>query len=244
MFPGTNCEYDSARALRRAGGDPSVFIINNLSAQAVAESAAEMVRLIDQSQILFLPGGFSGGDEPEGSAKFITALLRNPAVTDAVHRLLRQRDGLMLGICNGFQALIKMGLVPFGEVRDADAASPTLTFNTIGRHQSGIVRVRVASNKSPWLSAVHGGDVFSVPISHSEGRFVADNETLLQLARSGQIATQYVDEAGQPTMERPRTTSGRSFSYLNHRFSSVRTASPSGGAGSRAVSPFSEWSSA
>ena len=201
VFPGTNCEYDSARAIRAAGGDPSVFVINNLSAEAVAESAAEMVRRIDQSQILFLPGGFSGGDEPDGSAKFITALLRNPAVTDAVHRLLRQRDGLMLGICNGFQALIKMGLVPFGEVRRADASNPTLTFNTIGRHQSGIVRVRVASNQSPWLSAVHAGDVFSVPISHGEGRFVAGEETLRNLIKNGQIATQYVDEAGQPTMD-------------------------------------------
>ena len=201
VFPGTNCEYDSARAMRRAGGEPSVFVINNLSAEAVAESAAEMVRRIDQSQILFLPGGFSGGDEPEGSAKLITALLRNPAVTDAVHRLLRQRDGLMLGICNGFQALIKMGLVPYGEVRDADAGSPTLTFNTIGRHQSGIVRIRVASNKSPWLSAVHAGDVFSVPISHGEGRFVAGDEMLRDLTRNGQIATQYVDEGGQPTMD-------------------------------------------
>ena len=211
VFPGTNCEYDSARAMRAAGAEPDIFVVNNLSPAAVAESAAEMVRRIDRSQMVFLPGGFSGGDEPEGSAKLITALFRSPAVSDAVARLLGQRDGLMLGICNGFQALIKLGLVPFGRIRETDAACPTLTFNTIGRHQSGIVRIRVASNKSPWLSAVHAGEIFSVPVSHGEGRFVAGAETLSTLAQNGQIATQYVGPDGQPSMDLRANPNGSFF---------------------------------
>ncbi|WP_367924792.1 phosphoribosylformylglycinamidine synthase subunit PurQ, partial [uncultured Ruthenibacterium sp.] len=154
-----------------------------------------------RSQMIFLPGGFSGGDEPEGSAKFITAFLRNPALTEAVHKLLDERDGLMLGICNGFQALIKLGLVPFGHIVETDRSCPTLTFNTIGRHQSMLVRTRVASNMSPWLSRCKVDDVHTVAISHGEGRFVASDETLKPLVKNGQVATQYVDLAGEPTMD-------------------------------------------
>ena len=201
VFPGTNCEYDTARAFRRAGADPEIMVINNLSPSAVAESCKALVDAIDRSQIVMLPGGFSGGDEPDGSAKFITAFFRAPAVADAVHRLLQQRDGLMLGICNGFQALIKLGLVPYGEIRPITEDCPTLTFNTVGRHQSMLVHTRVASNLSPWLSRCHLDDMHTIAISHGEGRFVASPELLQQLADNGQIATQYVDLAGQPTMD-------------------------------------------
>ena len=201
VFPGTNCEYDSARAMERAGAEPEIFVIKNLTPAAVAESVEEARRIIERSQMIFLPGGFSGGDEPEGSAKFITAFFRNPALTEAVHQLLDQRDGLMLGICNGFQALIKLGLVPFGHIVETDQTCPTLTFNTIGRHQSMLVRTRVASNASPWLSRCKVGDVHTVAISHGEGRFVANDETLHTLIKNGQVATQYVDLAGAPTMD-------------------------------------------
>ena len=201
VFPGTNCEYDSARAMERAGAEPEIFIINNLSPAHVAQSVAAMKTKIAQSQMIFLPGGFSGGDEPEGSAKFITAFFRNPVIKDAVHKMLSQRDGLMLGICNGFQALIKLGLVPFGEIVDTDASCPTLTFNEIGRHQSCLVRTRIASNLSPWLCRTHVGDVHTIAISHGEGRFVADAATLARLEKNGQIATQYVDFAGVPSMD-------------------------------------------
>ena len=201
VFPGTNCEYDTARAFRRAGAEPQVLVINNLTPAAVAESCEALVKAIDESQIVMLPGGFSGGDEPDGSAKFITAFFRAPAVTEAVHRLLKQRDGLMLGICNGFQALIKLGLVPFGEIRPMDEGCPTLTFNTIGRHQSMLVNTRVASDLSPWLSRCQPGQVHTVAISHGEGRFVANDAVLAQLLKNGQIATQYVDLAGKPSMD-------------------------------------------
>ena len=201
VFPGTNCEYDTARAFRRAGAEPQVLVINNLTPAAVAESCEALVKAIDASQIVMLPGGFSGGDEPDGSAKFITAFFRAPAVTEAVHRLLKQRDGLMLGICNGFQALIKLGLVPFGEIRPMDEGCPTLTFNTIGRHQSMLVNTRVASDLSPWLSRCQPGQVHTVAISHGEGRFVASDAVLAQLLKNGQIATQYVDLAGKPSMD-------------------------------------------
>ena len=201
VFPGTNCEYDTARALERAGAEAEIFVINNLSPAAVAESCAALCRSIEKSQIVMLPGGFSGGDEPDGSAKFITAFFRAPAVKDAVHDLLKHRDGLMLGICNGFQALVKLGLVPFGEIRDMDADCPTLTFNTIGRHQSMLVRTRIASNLSPWFSRMKVDDVYTVAISHGEGRFVAPMAVLDQLAANGQIATQYVDLNGAPTMD-------------------------------------------
>ena len=201
VFPGTNCEYDTARAFRRAGAEPQVLVINNLTPAAVAESCEALVKAIDASQIVMLPGGFSGGDEPDGSAKFIAAFFRAPAVTEAVHRLLKQRDGLMLGICNGFQALIKLGLVPFGEIRPMDEGCPTLTFNTIGRHQSMLVNTRVASDLSPWLSRCQPGQVHTVAISHGEGRFVANDAVLAQLLKNGQIATQYVDLAGKPSMD-------------------------------------------
>ena len=201
VFPGTNCEYDSARAAQRAGLAPEILVLNNQSAQGVADSVARFSRAARQSQIIFLPGGFSGGDEPDGSGKFITAFFRSGPVADAAMELLQGRDGLMLGICNGFQALIKLGLVPFGEIRDADAACPTLTYNTIGRHQSKIVRVRVASNRSPWLSRTEVGEVYSVPVSHGEGRFLCPPELLAQLAAGGQLATQYADGDGVPSMD-------------------------------------------
>ena len=200
VFPGTNCEYDTARAFRRAGADPSVLVINNLTPEAVAESTHELARRIRESQIVMIPGGFSGGDEPDGSAKFITAFFRAPEVTEAVRELLQFRDGLMLGICNGFQALIKLGLVPYGDIRPMDETCPTLTFNTIGRHQSRLVRTRVASDLSPWLSKCEVGDMHEIAISHGEGRFVASPELVAELAAKGQIATQYVGEDGEPAM--------------------------------------------
>ena len=201
VFPGNNCEYDSARAFTAAGADADVFVINNLTPAAVAESTHELAERIRKSQIVMIPGGFSGGDEPDGSAKFITAFFRAPEVTEAVRDLLQQRDGLMLGICNGFQALIKLGLVPYGDIVDATPEAPTLTFNTIGRHQSRLVRTRVASNLSPWLAQCEQGSDYTVAISHGEGRFVASDEVLAQLIANGQIATQYVDEAGVPSMD-------------------------------------------
>ncbi|WP_172136981.1 phosphoribosylformylglycinamidine synthase [Adlercreutzia sp. ZJ473] len=201
VFPGNNCEYDSAAAFERAGAVVDTFVINNLTPDAVAESTRELVRLIRNSQIVMIPGGFSGGDEPDGSAKFITAFFRAPAVTEAVRELLQKRDGLMLGICNGFQALVKLGLVPYGDIRPMDADCATLTFNNIGRHQSRLVRTRVASSLSPWLSQCAVGDVHTVAISHGEGRFVAPPALLDELVAKGQVATQYVDEAGVPSMD-------------------------------------------
>ena len=200
VFPGTNCEYDTAHAFERAGAVADVFVINNLTPEAVAESTHELARRIRESQIVMIPGGFSGGDEPDGSAKFITAFFRAPEVTEAVRELLQKRDGLMLGICNGFQALVKLGLVPYGDIRPMDDACPTLTFNTIGRHQSRLVRTRVASTLSPWLSKCEVGDVHNIAISHGEGRFVASPELLEKLVAAGQVATQYVDEGGVPGM--------------------------------------------
>lgn len=201
VFPGNNCEYDSARAFERAGAEVDTFVINNLDAASVAESCDELCRRISRSQIVMIPGGFSGGDEPDGSAKFITAFFRAPQVTEAVRDLLFNRDGLMLGICNGFQALVKLGLVPFGDIRDMDAACPTLTFNSIGRHQSRLVRTCVCSDLSPWFSACEVGDVFTVPISHGEGRFVADDALLAEMRAKGQVATQYVGLDGEPSMD-------------------------------------------
>ena len=201
VFPGTNCEYDTARAFRRAGGDPHVLVLKNLTPANVAESCEALVKELDEAQILMLPGGFSGGDEPDGSAKFIAAFFRNPSVADAVNRLLNQRDGLALGICNGFQALIKLGLVPYGEIRPITESDPTLTFNTIHRHQSMLVRTRVASNKSPWLSKCDISDEHLIAISHGEGRFVCNEQLLNQLIDNGQIATQYVDLLCRPTMD-------------------------------------------
>ena len=201
VFPGTNCEFDSAKALERAGGEAEIIVVKNLTAQAIEESVKYFAERIKTAQGIFIPGGFSGGDEPEGSGKFITAFFRNAQVKEATMDLLKNRDGLMLGICNGFQALVKLGLVPFGEIIDTDDRCPTLTFNTIARHQSRIVRTRIASNKSPWLMKTNVGDVYNVPISHGEGRFIAPEDVLKALAENGQIATQYVDFEGVPTAD-------------------------------------------
>ena len=201
VFPGTNCEFDSAKVMRDAGADPEIFVINNLSADGIARSVEEFANKVKETQMIFVPGGFSGGDEPDGSGKFITAFFRNGAVKSAVTELLDNRDGLMCGICNGFQALIKLGLVPYGKIIDTDENCPTLTFNTIGRHQSRIVRTRIASNKSPWLAETNVGDIYNVPISHGEGRFLAPEELIKELARNGQIATQYVDLEGNATSD-------------------------------------------
>ena len=211
VFPGTNCEYDSARAVMAAGAEPEITVIRNLTADDVAKSVEAVAAKIAESQMIFIPGGFSGGDEPDGSAKFITAFFRNPAIKEQVTRLLEERDGLMCGICNGFQALIKLGLVPYGKIMDTDADCPTLTFNTIARHQSRIVRTRIASNKSPWLSLMNVGDIVNVPISHGEGRFFASEELARQLAANGQIATQYVDLEGAPTMDAAFNPNGSLF---------------------------------
>ena len=201
VFPGTNCEYDTARAFARAGADPEVLVVRNLTPADVTASCEALVRAIGESQIVMLPGGFSGGDEPDGSAKFIASFFRSPAVTEAVRELLQKRDGLMLGICNGFQALIKLGLVTTGDICPITEESPTLTFNTIGRHQSMLVRTRIASTGSPWLSQCAPGEQHTIAISHGEGRFVAPQPVLDALVKNGQVATQYVDLDGQPTMD-------------------------------------------
>ncbi len=201
VFPGTNCEYDTARAFEKAGAIAETIVIRNLSAGDIESSVEQVEKAIKNSQIIMIPGGFSGGDEPEGSGKFITAFFRNPKIKDAVHELLKNRDGLMLGICNGFQALIKLGLVPYGEIVDMTDESPTLTFNTIARHQSMMVNTRIASNKSPWLYGCEVGDIHTIPISHGEGRVVAPLSLIQRLANNGQIATQYVDMDGKPTMD-------------------------------------------
>lgn len=200
-FPGTNCEYDSAKAVRDAGAEPEIIVINNLSADGIVRSVERFASELKQAQMIFIPGGFSGGDEPDGSGKFITAFFRNAAIKEGVTDLLENRDGLMCGICNGFQALIKLGLVPYGKIIDTDESCPTLTFNNISRHQSRIVRTRVASNKSPWLALTNVGDVYNVPISHGEGKFLASEELIRQLAANGQIATQYVDLNGEATAD-------------------------------------------
>ena len=201
VFPGTNCEYDTAKAIENAGGAAEIIVVRNYSADALAQSAEQLEAAIRRAQMVILPGGFSGGDEPDGSGKFIASFLRGPGIKDAVHELLGKRDGLMLGICNGFQALIKLGLVPYGEIRDLDENCPTLTFNLIGRHQSRYVTTRVASVKSPWLSSFSVGDLHSIAISHGEGRFVAPQAEIDRLAQNGQIAFQYTDLAGNPSMD-------------------------------------------
>ena len=201
VFPGNNCEYDSAKACADAGLDPEIIVVRNMTKQDISDSVEQVAKRIAESQMIFIPGGFSGGDEPDGSAKFITSFFRNEAVKNATMDMLNKRDGLMLGICNGFQALIKLGLVPYGEIRDTDEHCPTLTFNTIGRHQSKIVNIRVASNMSPWLADTEPGDIYSVPISHGEGRFLCEPALFQQLVENGQIATQYVDLEGHPTMD-------------------------------------------
>ncbi len=198
-FPGTNCEFDTAKALADAGADPEIFLVRNLSKADITRSVEEFAAKVNDAQMIFIPGGFSGGDEPDGSGKFITAFFRNAEVKEAVTRLLDERGGLMAGICNGFQALIKLGLVPYGRIIDTDENCPTLTYNTIGRHQSRLVRTRICSVKSPWLAEKEVGDIVTVPISHGEGCFLASNELIDQLAANGQIATQYVDAKGLPT---------------------------------------------
>ena len=198
VFPGTNCEVDTARAFEKAGAEVEMLIVKNLTQQGIEETIDKMESIIKASQMIMLPGGFSGGDEPDGSGKFIATTFRNPRIAEAVSDLLKNRDGLMLGICNGFQALIKLGLVPYGEIRELSETDPTLTFNTVGRHISHMAYTRVTSVKSPWFSGVNAGDVFAVPVSHGEGRFMADTETVKRLAQNGQIATQYVDLSGKP----------------------------------------------
>ena len=211
VFPGTNCEFDTAKAMRDAGADPEIFVIKNLTPSDIAESVEAFAKALEESQIVFIPGGFSGGDEPDGSAKFITAFFRNPEIKEATTKLLDERDGLMCGICNGFQALIKLGLVPYGKIIDTDENCPTLSYNTISRHQSKLVRTRVASCKSPWLANANVGDIYTVPISHGEGRFMASDDLVKELAENGQILTQYVDLNGNPSNDIQFNPNGSTF---------------------------------
>ncbi|WP_251616449.1 phosphoribosylformylglycinamidine synthase [Senimuribacter intestinalis] len=211
VFPGTNCEYDSAKAFRDAGAEAEIFVVNNLTAASIAKSVEDFAAKVRESQIIFIPGGFSGGDEPDGSGKFITAFFRNQEVKEAVTDLLNNRDGLMLGICNGFQALIKLGLVPYGKIIDTDENCPTLTFNEISRHQSKLVRTRIASNKSPWLANTTPDQIYTVPISHGEGRFIASETLIRDLAENGQIITQYVDLEGNVTSDIQYNPNGSYF---------------------------------
>ncbi|WP_281539564.1 phosphoribosylformylglycinamidine synthase [Selenomonas noxia] len=208
VFPGTNCEYDSARAWERVGAIPEILVVRNLTPAAVEETVAAIAAALKRAQILMLPGGFSGGDEPDGTGKFIAAMFRAPAIAEAVQRLLCDQDGLILGICNGFQALLKLGLLPHGQITELDENTPTLTYNNIGRHVSQTVRVRVASNLSPWLLHVNVGDTHTLAVSHGEGRFYADAITVANLRIRGQIATQYVSEKGEPTLEQPYNPNG------------------------------------
>ena len=208
VFPGTNCEYDSARAFERTGAEAEVIVLNNLDAQGIRDSVDAFARAISQAQIVMFPGGFSGGDEPDGSGKFIATTFRNEKIKDEIMKLLNERDGLVLGICNGFQALIKLGLVPTGEIVEQTELSPTLARNSIGRHQSRIAYTKVVSNKSPWLRKATLGGVYSIPISHGEGRFVAKEEWLRKLFENGQVATQYVDVMGNPTMDEDYNING------------------------------------
>ncbi len=201
VFPGTNCEYDSMRAFEAAGASVETFVLRNRSERDVEESLAAMAKQINNAQILMLPGGFSAGDEPEGSGKFIATVFRNGIIKDATMRLIKERDGLILGVCNGFQALIKLGLVPYGEIRDMDASCPTLTFNDIGRHVSCYINTRIASTLSPWFSKMEVGDTHTIPVSHGEGKFVCSEELFAQLVKNGQIATQYVDASGKPSYD-------------------------------------------
>ena len=211
VFPGTNCEYDTLEAVQKAGGHARTLVFTNRSSEEIAHSLEALSGEIDQSQILILPGGFSAGDEPEGSGKFIATIFRNPRIRESVNRLLNLRDGLILGICNGFQALIKLGLVPYGEIRDISPQSPTITYNCIGRHVSRMVWTRVLSTHSPWLSNCRPGDIHTVPVSHGEGRFVCSEELVRELSDSGQIATQYADPEGHSTMEYPYNPNGALF---------------------------------
>ena len=200
-FPGTNCEIDTMRAFEKAGAEVEILVVKNLMPSDIEDTIKAMEKGIKSSQIIMFPGGFSGGDEPDGSGKFIATTFRNPVISEAVSDLLNNRDGLALGICNGFQALIKLGLVPNGEIVEIKENDPTLTFNTIGRHISHMAYTRVTSTKSPWFSGVNAGDVFAVPVSHGEGRFVATDETVKKLIENGQVATQYVDLNGNPSQD-------------------------------------------
>ena len=208
VFPGTNCELDTARKFRLAGAEPEIVVVKNRSASDIEESVKAIAAAIGRANIIAFPGGFSGGDEPDGSGKFIATTFRNPYIAEQIARLLNQRDGLILGICNGFQALIKLGLVPYGQVTDMTADSPTLTYNNISRHVSTLVNIRVASNLSPWLSACKVGEVYKVPVSHGEGKIVAPAAALEQMRERGQIATQYADLSGRPTMISPYNPNG------------------------------------
>jgi phosphoribosylformylglycinamidine synthase len=208
VFPGTNCEYDSARAFIRAGAKVETMVFKNRSAQDILDSVDAFEKAISQSQILMFPGGFSAGDEPEGSAKFFAAAFRSMRMKEAVMKLLNERDGLILGICNGFQALIKLGLVPWGEIRDQGMDAPTLTYNEIGRHVSTMAYTKVMTNRSPWLAKADMDKIYAVPVSHGEGRFVASREWIDKLFANGQVATQYVDLSGKASMEIPYNPNG------------------------------------
>ncbi len=208
VFPGTNCEYDSSRAFERAGANVVTKVFKNLSAEDIRESVDAFEKAISQAQIIMFPGGFSAGDEPDGSAKFFATAFQNAKIKEAVTKLLQERDGLALGICNGFQALIKLGLVPFGEITGQTAESPTLTFNTINRHISKMVYTKVVSDKSPWLREAKLGQTYCSPASHGEGRFVANREWLDKLFANGQVATQYVDIDGNVSMDEDWNVNG------------------------------------
>jgi phosphoribosylformylglycinamidine synthase len=211
VFPGTNCEYDTAAALERAGIEPHILVIKNLSRADIAASIKESEKALNSAQMLVIPGGFSGGDEPEGSGKFINAFFRNPRLAEALSALLDERGGLILGICNGFQALVKLGLVPFGRIIDPNSESPTLTYNTIGRHQSMLARTRIASTLSPWLAGSSVGAIYTIPISHGEGRFIASENLLQNLAATGQIAAQYVGMDDKSTMDSRANPAGSAW---------------------------------
>ncbi|MBP1757745.1 MAG: phosphoribosylformylglycinamidine synthase [Firmicutes bacterium] len=199
VFPGTNCEYDSSKAFTDAGAEVEILVVRNRTPDDITQTLSAMEKAIGKAQIIMLPGGFSGGDEPEGSGKFIAAALRNPAISEQIRMLLKHRDGLMLGICNGFQALVKLGLLPYGDIVELTTDSPTLTFNRIGRHVSSYVTTKIADNRSPWLMYTQPGDLHQIPVSHGEGRFAANPDVLKQLIENRQIATQYVDLSGRPT---------------------------------------------
>ena len=211
VFPGTNCEYDCRRAFEKEGADVSEVISRNLNKEALIDSINMLKKEIDKSQIIMLPGGFSAGDEPDGSAKFIATIFRNPKIKDSVMKLLNERDGLILGICNGFQALIKLGLLPYGKIIDIEEDMATLTYNNINRHMSSIVRTKITSKKSPWFNEVSLGEVHSIPISHGEGRFVAPEALIKELVENDQIATQYVDLEGNVAMNMPYNPNGSSL---------------------------------
>ena len=208
VFPGTNCEYDSKRAFERAGAKVRLVVIRNKTAKDIADSINELEEAIYNSQIMMIPGGFSAGDEPEGSGKFIATFLRNPKLKAAISDLLDNRDGLMIGICNGFQALIKLGLLPYGKIKDMNDNDPTLTFNTIARHVSQMVQTKIVSVKSPWLEGVNVGDLHTIAVSHGEGRFVAPTEVINELFENGQVFSLYTDEEGNPTMASPYNPNG------------------------------------